>query len=617
MEENITIEKAYESSRYRSLSISEIKEQLATLEIKELKIYDSALITIWGKTSKIIYTDYEHPFTLKSGTLYINSDWYIQNQREGDNLLNYIATNNNEEGLSICSRCLITKELIYSLASNPNLVTISLTGIEDDLYKLSLEDYKVLKSSNVNKIVTDGVEKELDEMFDPIIHHNNIKPLLGNYNYQSLQTSTRLILDGNCLKEDQLENVKYLNSQSRIYLNDYQLNVLVPVVKALQKFNKTNEVVLAFSNKEKLNKILFSGQINYENLIISYDNGQYPVSQYMNFEKKLYDMIEPAKDLSPFEKYIFAYNMVKKFKKYKESEENALLSRNLYSVLINEYMVCVGFDNMFRDLITKLGIESTKCSLTIDTSYDDVKYSEMPTLDNKIVNKEGHARSRVHIVDPKYGIDGYYIADPTWDNDLERDKYNYLAITDKKTTLARRYVWAKYDFGQEYIEELFNVSSIDEFYQKINFILSRNNNKDSILDITNKLMARLEDLDYSYISNLMARTTIDDNDWVQSNFSEEVISDILSDIGNHIVSKVNKEIPVDVMMAGIGNVYKKAYGYTNEQWLNEMKQILEVNKVYEAAAFPIRKKIDNYGNEEIIMNENNMFDVDINSFKTR
>ena len=39
---------------------------------------------------------------------------------------------------------------------------------------------------------------------------------------------------------------------------------------------------------------------------------------------------------SPFEKYIYAYNITKRFKEYKENDEDRTKARNIYDILFNE-----------------------------------------------------------------------------------------------------------------------------------------------------------------------------------------------------------------------------------------------------------------------------------------
>ena len=87
-------------------------------------------------------------------------------------------------------------------------------------------------------------------------------------------------------------------------------------------------------------------------------------------------------------------------------------------------------------------------------------------------------------------------------------------------------------------------------------------------------------------------------------------------MGQYIVSRVNNEINGFTIIEAVENVYKKCYGYTEEMWDKERREILEINKKKQERSFPKRYKIDEYGNREIIMNEKNKFDITESENKT-
>lgn len=109
-------------------------------------------------------------------------------------------------------------------------------------------------------------------------------------------------------------------------------------------------------------------------------------------------------DLSPYEKYIAIYDIVRSFKEYrfyedsrKKDREAPDQSRNVYLLLINEWIVCAGYSQLLNSLLTRIGIPSIEW----------------------VVSYETHARNYVHIKDDKYHIDGFYMCDPTWDQAQE------------------------------------------------------------------------------------------------------------------------------------------------------------------------------------------------------
>ena len=376
------------------------------------------------------------------------------------------------------------------------------------------------------------------------------------------------------------------------------------------ELNKSNKIVIDIKNKEEFNHYLLENSIMGNNIFIRSDGMGVLFKDYLRFERQLYDMIEESSSLSPFEKYIYAYNKVKNFKKYRENYEDKRSARNLYSILENKFMVCVDFSNMFGDLLNKLRIENSFFSISIDTFYDDAYRGEEDIEGiSKVVSEEGHARRYVHIVDEKYGIDGFYVADPTWDNNLEHDFYNHLAMTDKEVSSTRRYLWMDKYVGKE----LLNVSSIEEFYQKINFLLDRGNgSEDSLMSIIKGLIGITCSLDCKYVEQLKEKYVfIDDYNWPSD------ITDLIYDLGEYVVGHVNKEISGETIMSAVRNVYKNAYGYSEEECDKKMEEVILENKERQVWFFPKRYRIDSDGNSEVIMNEKNKFDIEVSKFSKR
>lgn len=126
-------------------------------------------------------------------------------------------------------------------------------------------------------------------------------------------------------------------------------------------------------------------------------------------------------NFSPLEKIMYAYDMVRD-KIYVEVDENEdkMISRNLSTALLGDKIVCLGYARVFKTLIEKLGIEC-------DVVY--LKHTD---------KNQGHARNRIFVKDDKYGVNGIYYFDPTWDNKKNETDTNFLysykhfAMTKKK-----------------------------------------------------------------------------------------------------------------------------------------------------------------------------------------
>lgn len=151
-----------------------------------------------------------------------------------------------------------------------------------------------------------------------------------------------------------------------------------------------------------------------------------PLNKMKELDLRLDLMVSEIKNstLSPYEKYIAAYNIVKSFKEYNYYLDNKDFdqlisdqSRNPYLVLINEYIVCAGYVLLLQLLLNKLDIPSHYWMLNISEK------SESDSL--------SHARLYVNIVDDKYDINGYFMCDPTWDRVDKKysDLYGYQYLS--------------------------------------------------------------------------------------------------------------------------------------------------------------------------------------------
>ena len=402
-------------------------------------------------------------------------------------------------------------------------------------------------------------------------------------------------------------NLSNISSDTKIIIESNCIEKYNTICNQLIKLGFNNDIILEFDDKNKYNDIIFNLN-DYKNLYIKYKDNVLPFKKYLELEKLLYTMIEPAKNLSPFERYIYAYNIAKKYKNYKSSK-NPNESRNLYDLLENDYIVCFGYTNLLSDLLDKLQIPNIDLSVSVDSSYNNVGNGVIP-LENKPISNVGHSRIYVSIVDSKYGINGFYIGDPTWDSYDGYDLYNYLALTDEEVTKTRNYN----RLNISGVDELFNINSIQDFYDLINFLLDRRiNNKlygfESIKDIVSSLIERLKKLDFNFINQLKNNYSfIDDYSYKYP----DDLTDLLYELGDYILKHVNNEISGEIIMEGVLNVYRSTFVFPPEKIDDELKRTKEVNKKVYDFYFP--KRVKYYANGEVIEDSSwhNKFDLDEN-----
>lgn len=605
-----TINNLYEQTdKYQSVTSEEIvsnlsKYNIAKIELKKeefyyFRYYFREIIL------KDIYTTETNPFLIEKqrNTLYINPDYYLKNKEQVEELLTKIISSTQEKSFVIDSNALITKNILKSISSNPNLEEIELAGYAQENYLLTEEDYNILKQSNLKKIKTSGVSEELKDNFDSLISYN-VDRFLISYNKYSDLSKEQIYLNEKITKEE-IENLKYLtNNKTKIIIEEENIEDAIVITTRLKELGKENHVVIDINNKELVTPKILSNT-NYLNGYTDIRIGLdiIPIKEYLRLEKILYQMVEPACNLSPFERYIYAYNVVKQYKQYKENEKNKSASRELYAILENEYMVCVGYSHMLEDLLNKSGIKSIYRSMGVDDSYDKKDEKEVVKI-----NWNGHARRLVYINDPKYGIDGFYVADPTWDNDLKNDLYNHLLLTNEEETETKRYNFLSTSVYSSSIE-LMNIQSIEEFYQKINFYLDRNpesnlkdfisNAIDDIRKLDNNFMKKLEEK-YPEIQDFF-------NPWPNE-------KEILYEIGEYLLTKVNKPVSGQTIMSAVSEVYQKAYHLEGEELQNKLKETIEINNQRQHVQFPKREKIDEYGNQVELPGISDKFNIDTNTY---
>lgn len=134
--------------------------------------------------------------------------------------------------------------------------------------------------------------------------------------------------------------------------------------------------------------------------------------EYKDTIKAIDNMVQEIEkyDFSPLEKIMYAYDLVRN-KVYVEvdKDKDKLDSRTLSSVLLGDKIVCVGYARVFKTLLEKLGIHSREVHL----NYPD--------------RIGGHARNEIYVKDEKYGVEGVYYFDPTWNSKKDENDISYLS----------------------------------------------------------------------------------------------------------------------------------------------------------------------------------------------
>lgn len=461
--------------------------------------------------------------------------------------------------------------------------------------------------------------------------------VLGPYTLQQLKTE-KFFHFLNTFSEKELENIKHISNNSIIIIESYDHDNTLRIIETLIKFNKINEVRINFPDKKnyknifeiikKINSLYKKCQFTidiqehgknelYKSLVSEVEflkelnisfrefTNEIDLKSYFSYEKRLFEMIEPAIEFSPLEKYLFAYNIVKKFKPYKDSVDDKELSRKLYRVLDSEFMVCQGYSELLGDLLDKLEIPNKYYHVEIDTSFDYVPIDTHVVTENMFKhNKKGnHARRIVHIVDLKYGVNGIFFADPTWDNVMEYDTYNYALMTPDEYNGIKRYNYLDWHD----IKEMLFVHNLEEFYQKANIWMNKNISNKVESDFIRKIIVEVKDLDEIFYQDLCRKypkiaTRL-------SIYTKEEIQSIMFELGNYIISKVNNPVTGLQLKEAITFLYENCYGISDKEDLQKcVDEILLYNKKRQHQCFPIRIKQNSLGGFTLYQNTENKFE---------
>lgn len=445
--------------------------------------------------------------------------------------------------------------------------------------------------------------------------------MIGNNTYKDLQ-GTYLNLNNVLIKEE-LNNLKYIGPNLKIVL-DEKTNI-ADIINALNSYNKDNKIVITMNKgtKKKVNESLLSlGYISKDGsslkqpsnniyLEIGIDE-EININDYIKYENLLYSFIKNAQGMSPFERYIYAYDIVKQFKEYAKPEEDnnkvdelpqeeyhAIRdkSRKLYQILNNDYIVCTGFSNFLKDLLDKLEVPSVDFSVNVElSSYKamDIIKEKYPNLKeltpiekHNILREEqidiskdeyeAHSRMMVNIVDPKYGINGMYFSDATFDNSTSKNLYNHILMTDEYIDDDT----SKLKFEPENI--LFFASNMNEFSDMFKKCIEKHLSQESSLSdidniihlIRNSYLDKIEQLFPTEYANLVSKYPfIESYKWPfegEYKFGNE-INNMLNELAHIIVNNKGKKVSRETLYSGIKEVYKDIYvNGLNDEELNEIQ----------------------------------------------
>ena len=345
------------------------------------------------------------------------------------------------------------------------------------------------------------------------------------------------------------------------------INLLIDRVKASN--NNIEKIVIDLPNElytlEELENIKDKEMVVFGS---EKDITRITVDEMINTEKTLDLFVRDIKtsDLSPYERYIAVYNIVKSFKKYQFYKNNKDIdsdyldqSRNIYLIMQNDYIVCVGYARLLETLLRRVGVNSVTWDVQTNNSRD------------------GHERNYVYIEDPKYGIDGYYMCDATWDKtqyEIMSNGYDYLHNTTKESRKEKEFD-KSVDSKASLCDELFNDYTDEEMLNYLKNGIDIHNNFYKAKEVMKKLDPNF----YNKIKD------------------KELNFELASEINSYLKTKLNKEISNEKDIYAIFkiNVFVEGKKYTKEEYVEKWNDyIIKYGHSYDFLKSDYNEDINNY-----------------------
>lgn len=117
-------------------------------------------------------------------------------------------------------------------------------------------------------------------------------------------------------------------------------------------------------------------------------------------------------NFSPYEKFLMCYYFTKQHT-FGENPQNVMESRNVVDLMNKKMGVCKSFSSLFSMFLNRCGIKHINDQVFLKSKTND--------------REELHLRTVFSMIDEKYGIDGIFVSNPTFDaeNLIDGDK-NFL-----------------------------------------------------------------------------------------------------------------------------------------------------------------------------------------------
>ncbi len=494
-----------------------------------------------SKYNELKYTDINHPVVITKSNNepnYINTHFFEQNK---------------SQIISAVQEVLLKRKLVkvYKEFYTDDLVDKLL---ETEARKITFFDIEIsddIKNKLHNSVKNVEIVKYIDGEYEYEYLNNRVN-VFGNYSLDDLEFDREFYIS-TPINEDHLSNIKFFKDNVLLNIKmEYRPVDNLKIIKYQEGCLKIIEEIIRLNKNIKLNIIVFD-KLHFDTHIlpkiidshlrdkieIEYNYEKYSIEDYSNVVFKLDELVKDIKasNMSPFEKYLKVYDIAKNYKSYNESKNHSD-SRSLKFIFDNEYMVCVGFAKLLSELLTLVDIGNINYT---------TKVLSVEELENYNRNLGLHERNIVYLKDDKYGIDGYYCVDPTFDNNLDKDFYNYATTVFSDMQKEENY------YSLEDIDYIFDNDTFDDYCLKVNKLINKkirlNNAVEAMKDVIDLVMRTMLKLDIEFYNQIYDKYIV-----LTKKSSIEEYNQIFTLIGHNVINKTNKKISSDTLVTAISNI---------------------------------------------------------------
>ena len=458
----------------------------------------------------------------------------------------------------------LTEELLKQIHEKTQIKKVftnskySISDIESELFAIeTTTNTSVYDDISIMPPETDEINDEI-ELVNKNLDNKLLKRLYESLNLSKLPSKIKIARK----KYDYLYSIIIDGNNVTIRVSDSTLDNVEGLCNFFTKSGyKVGKLVMDVRDVNNLysNDYSFLDKLQKSTEIVI-DNGHVDDLTYEEFQSQIegikwYKEMIKQSDLSPLEKLIFAYDIMKTFP-YREKEAHSADSRNPGKILNDRYIVCSGYTAMLDEILK--GMDS-------NIRHTDVGVT---CFDDKGEYRGAHSRSLVDIADEKYGIHGSFFLDSTWDSVSDRKQeyygHDYIALDLYRYFLVPYSEYKEvfpndslpYVFKNKELNESFSSDALNKEIERIKEKVRENEEEQKKSKFVSKINPQSELIGY-FNSKMYSDKTLDQ---INDGFNQPRIS-------------------YDKLLEAIKSV-RLAEGYTKENVDAEIERISRINKEY-------------------------------------